>query len=130
MKVLSWFGKAGLFGYANWVAVLGGALLLGSIIAGSYLKGRSDGKGLERAKWERSVKKTIEDRWQAYVEINKEDLELTSKVEDSIQQRREEIDNAKADIPDQGLTDRQRVRACAELRRQGRSCPVFTPPTR
>lgn len=56
------------------------------------------------------------------MEAATEDAETKTVGEQTIAERRKELDNATANIPDQGLTDRQRARVCAELRRQGTPC--------
>lgn len=122
MAIFRWFLKAGLGGYANWVSVAGIGLVLMALGTGIYIKGRVDGKNLERISWEKHVDTVIENRWKAKVKADTQDLQTRNQGNTAIEQRREGLDNAKQDLPDQGLTDRQRARGCAELQRQGRGC--------
>lgn len=104
--------------------------ILGAILL-AWLWGNSrydDGRDDERAVQEQRDKQAREQQQKNEREAAANDSKTKREGEKTITDRRKDLDDAKADLPDQGLTDRQRVRACAELRRQGQACPPATSP--
>jgi hypothetical protein len=98
-----------------------GGLLCGALW-GAYCWSWDRGRDHERAAWEARVKEVREKRQETAAAAAKTDVETATQSSAAITEKRKEIDNATANLPDQGLTPRQRARACAELRRQGRGC--------
>jgi hypothetical protein len=78
----------------------------------------------ERLAWVEKVADIRKERDAANVKAIEADTLMAAASELLIQQERREIDSATRDIPDQGLTARQRARTCIELRRQGRRCEL------
>ncbi|MXP43003.1 hypothetical protein [Allopontixanthobacter sediminis] len=111
-----------------WQVWAGIAALL--IVGLAYCQGVDAGETKERAKWEKQVAEIRAERDAAMARATKTDTKINEEGTAAIEGRRKELDDAKANLPDQGLTDRQRARACAELQRQGRGCEVFTPGAR
>lgn len=110
----------GLIKRVPWQVWCGIAVVLTAWLWGNYRE--AEGRADERAAWEQKVEdlqKRLDDAMQA---ASEEDTKTEADINAGIAERRKELDNATADLPDQGLTDRQRARACAELRRQGREC--------
>lgn len=89
---------------------------------GAYCWSWDRGRDHERAAWEARVKEVREKRLETAAAAAKTDVETAAQSSAAITEKRKEIENATANLPDQGLTARQRARACAELRRQGRGC--------
>ena len=65
----------------------------------------------------------IEKRVAAAIAAYKRDQAIKDGGEAAIAKRRKELDDATANLPDQPLSERQRARACRELRSQGISGP-------
>lgn len=103
------------------------------LIAGAWWIDRSHqydlGRADEREAWEAEVASIRAERAALALVVADQDAQLAAKANQTIEERREELDNAVADIPDQALTDRQRARVCAERLRQGRRCEVSSGPT-
>ena len=74
------------------------------------------------ALWEVAVDQIVEERMEIALAAAVKDADITADGVEAIEDLREEIDDAVANLPDQVLTDRQLARACAELRRQGGDC--------
>ena len=53
-----------------------------------------------------------------------QDTQTKQGGEKVITERREKLDAEKQGVPDGPLTERQRIRGCGELRRQGQKCPT------
>ena len=85
-----------------------------------YAAGRAE----EAEAWEAEVAEIRRERDAAAAKAKRADLALRAAGLETISERRKELDNATADLPDQGLTPRQRARVCAELRRTGRRCEL------
>lgn len=100
-------------------AIIAGVVILACNL--SYCTGRNHGRDAERAIWQAKVAKAQEAAQKAAEAANTRDEALRQKGQDIIDKRKE-LDDATADIPDQGLSARQRARVCAELRRQGSPC--------
>jgi len=105
-------------GLAEWIR-LGVVTVL--VAVSSFTLGQCDGQKTERHAWERKIEQdkaaqAIRER-QADFELQKERAGAT----DEARARQKEIDDATRNLPDQGLTARQRARACAELRRQAQA---------
>ena len=81
----------------------------------------------ERAVNEAAVAKIRAERDALAVVLATEDQTIATGGQTAIEERRKVLDNATEDLPDQGLTDRQRARVCSELRRQGQRCEFLTP---
>lgn len=98
------------------------ALLIGALVYGKvqYAQGKAD----ERAAWEEEVQRIKDERNALAVVVEQQDREIAAAANQTIEERRKELDNAVANIPDQALTPRQRARVCAERVRQGRRCEV------
>lgn len=94
------------------------ALIVWRIDARGYARGKADANRI----WNAAVEKVVAERIRTGIEAARRDDAIRRGGEAAINERRKEIDDANATLPDQGLTDRQRSRACAELRRQGRDC--------
>lgn len=108
------WGLAGLF------AVLVALWLWGN---GRYHAGERH----ERAAWEA---KSAEMKAQAE-QLQRMAGDLRNRAETlqraALARNRQEVDNALRDIPDQGVSARQRARACIELRRQGQNPAACQP---
>lgn len=89
---------------------------------GAYCWSWDRGRDHERDAWEAKVEEIRAKREQTADTAAKIDVETATQSSAAITEKRKEIDNATANLPDQGLTARQRARACAELRRQGSGC--------
>lgn len=88
------------------------------------------GEHRHSAGYNQRVKEEAEEQRQAEeeqerkrIEAERGDKKTKNSGDKAIADRRKDLDDAKANLPDQGLTARQRARACAELRRQGKVCP-------
>lgn len=97
------------------------ALLCGALYA-AYSWSWDRGRDHERAEWQAQVEKVRAKRRKAAELAAEDDAKIAAEAATPITEKRKEIDNATANLPDQSLTARQRARACAELRRQGRGC--------
>lgn len=106
---------------SNIVQMIMVALLFGSI---GFFTGCQHGKAIEAAAWEKDVQKKVDARWRAKVAADRRDQAISDGGKKVIEDRRKELDNENSKLPDQGLTDRQRNRRCAELRRQGQRCEL------
>jgi|TARA_R100000479_G_scaffold176487_1_gene131359 hypothetical protein len=100
-----------------WAAI---GLIIAAVIWGNHRY--DDGREEERAAWEEKVAEIRAERDEAMKLATDMDKALAAAGIATIEDRRKELDDATADIPDQELTPRQRARACAELQRQGRGC--------
>lgn len=102
------------FARSWWKAALG-ALLAAPLF---FLLGQCDGKKIERQDWEAKVArdKAAQAGRERAADANLE--RQRTRDDAAARQRREEIDHATQGIPDQAPSDRQRARACLELRRQ------------
>lgn len=106
-------------GVARWWK-LGAGIVLGALLCMplAYCKGKGDGKQVERAAWQRQADRI---RLAAEQTARAADLVRASSQAASsrqISEERKEVDHASASLPDRPTTDRQRGRACIELRRQ------------
>lgn len=103
---------AKLLSYALTILAIGGALY------GAYCWAWDQGRDHERNRWEQAAKKAREKRQEQADQAETQDVETRTQTTTAIDERRKELEDATAKIPDQGLSDRQRARAAAELRRQ------------
>ncbi|MFN3473584.1 MAG: hypothetical protein ACK4ZW_06010 [Blastomonas sp.] len=87
----------------------------------SYCTGRKHGRDTERASWQAKAAKAEKAAQRASEAANARDEQLRQTGRDIITKRKE-LDDAVANLPDQGPSARQRARICAELRRQGSPC--------
>jgi hypothetical protein len=97
------------------------ALLCG-FLWGFYSWSWDRGRDHERSAWQAKVEQVREKRQKTADDAADADAKTAAEAATPITETRKEIDNATANLPDQGLSARQRARACAELRRQGRGC--------
>lgn len=110
---------------AKLVAYVGVPLLIIAALAGGlwWLRADaySDGEKAERGRWETKIERAKAE--QAKRERTADANLQTQKGRDdaAAAARQQEIDNATRNIPDQGLSARQRARACLELRRQAKA---------
>jgi hypothetical protein len=111
---------------ASWGIV---ALAIGAALWGAYSWAYGQGVIAERAANEAEVAAIRKERDAAMVRATKTDAGIAEKGSAAITEKRKEIDDAIKGLPDKTLSDRQRARACAELRRTGRGCQpsAFTP---
>lgn len=121
MMVLPAFLAAGALrqGIARWWK-LGAGVLLGALLIMplGYCKGRGDGQRIERAAWQHQADRI---RLAAEQTARAADMlrgESRAGADKRISDERKEVDHASESIPDRAVTDRQRSRACIELRRQ------------
>lgn len=93
-------------------------LLTGLVGAASFITGQCEGKRAERAHWEAEVARIALKA--AQLQRTADQILARARVIDAarIATNRQEIDNAVRNIPDQGLTDRQRAVFCVRLRRE------------
>lgn len=82
----------------------------------AYCRGHSAGVSSERASWERKSAVIVAKRVAAALHAEKRDAAIKAQGQDIIN-RRKELDSATADIPDQGLSARQRARVDRERMR-------------
>lgn len=106
-------------GVARWWK-LGVGIALGVLLCMplAYCKGKGDGKWVERAAWQHQVDRI---RIAAEQTARAADMVRASSQAASVRQisdERKEVDDASASLPVRATTDRQRGRACIELRRQ------------
>lgn len=92
------------------------------LLWGAYDWAWDRGRDHERAEWQAEVEKVREKRRKASELAAEADAKIAADAATPITDKRKEIDNATANLPDQNLSARQRARACAELRRTGRGC--------
>lgn len=116
----AFFGAAALrAGLMRWwklgVGVVIGALL---ILPLGYCKGRSDGKAMERVAWQRQADRIRIAAEQTARAADMVRASAQANADRQISDERKEVDHANASIPNRPTTDRQRSRACIELRRQ------------
>lgn len=107
---------AHLLSYAIVIAAIGGA------VYGAYCWAWDRGRDHERAEWNKEVAKVRKARTEAMQRASEADAKRAAEGAKPIIEKRKEIDNATANLPDQSPSARQRARGCAELRRQGRGC--------
>ena len=98
------------------------AALLCGAVWGAYRWSWDRGRDHERAAWQAKVEVVREARRKTADDAAAADAKTAAEAAIPITEKRKEIDNATANLPDQGLTPRQRARACAELLTQGRGC--------
>ena len=105
----------------KWAARLATPLLILAIVMIvaplSYCKGRSDGVNGERIKHERALREALEDLRTREAGANDAATAGEGEAAEKIEIRREEIDDAIANIPTIGLDERRLRIACIELRR-------------
>lgn len=106
-------------GVARWWK-LGAGIVLGALLCMplAYCKGKGDGKQVERAAWQRQadrIRLAAEQTARAADMVRASSQAVTSR---QISDERKEVDNVSASLPNRPVTDRQRARACIELRRQ------------
>ena len=91
----------------------------------SYCAGERSGKAEERSKWEAEVAEIRAEREEAAKRAEELDDALAIQIAATITQRRQELDDVTANLPDQELTARQCARIDSELRRarRGRELP-------
>ena len=84
----------------------------------------NDGKRDERAAWE--AKATELARQAAILQRRADQLRQSAEQLDRarIARNRQEVNDALRNVADQATSDRQRIRACIELRRQGQNPPA------
>lgn len=121
---------SGPWGWVAWIwknkKLIAG--VLGWLLIGpAWLHGCSHGQNIERLENEKNVAAIIAKRWKAKVAADRRDHAIATRGAAIIRDRRKDLDNAKINIPDQGLTARQRANACAQLRRQGKGCESLAP---
>lgn len=113
---------------AKLIAYVGIPLLILAAIAGSvwFLRhdAYKDGQRDERAAWELKAAemKALAEKLQRKADQLRQTAEQADRSR--IATNRKEVDDATRNIPDQGTSDRQRTRACIELRRQGQNPPA------
>lgn len=83
----------------------------------SYCSGYRRGVSVERASWQAKSAAIIERRVAAGLAAEKRDSAIKAQGQ-AIIDRRKELDDATAGIPDQGLSDRQRARVQRERLRE------------
>lgn len=95
---------------------LAAGMLLGALLCAPLAY--CEGKKAERSHWNAKVAEIA--RQAAEIQRLADEVRRHAEQLDRarIASNRQEVDNAVRDIPDQGLTDRQRARVCVELRRQ------------
>lgn len=105
------------------------ALAIAAALYGAYSWAYGRGANDERARWEAKVTAIRRERDKAMERAVKTDQELMARGLRPITENRKGIDDAVKGLPDKTLSDRQRARACAELRRtgRGRQPSAFTP---
>ena len=113
-----WFTKR----VAGAVSGLTVVALLCGLLWGFYSWSWDRGRDHERAEWNAEFAKVRAKRQKTAETAADADAKTAAEAATPITEKRKEIDNATANLPDQGLSARQRARACAELRRQGRGC--------
>lgn len=121
-------GKAwGALSSIPWQVWMIGALVVAIPVNGCVQHGR--GVDQERAANEAEVERIRAERAALALLVAEQDKLIAEGGIKAIEERRQELDNAVSNIPDQELSPRQRARACAELLRQGRRCelPATTP---
>ena len=87
---------------------------------GAYCWAWDQGRDHERQAWNDKVSEIRAKRQSQADRAATGDVVIADQATTAIEDRRKELDNATAKLPDQELTPRQRARADAELRRQGR----------
>ena len=97
-------------------AAIGVLVLCGA----SYCTGERYGRSEERAAWEAQVAEIRAEREALAVKVEELDEALAIQVAATITQRRQELDDVTANLPDQELSARQCARIDSELRRAGR----------
>ncbi|HCT35089.1 MAG TPA: hypothetical protein DF966_18235 [Sulfitobacter sp.] len=112
------------FTFKVWLAVCAALL---ACIPLAYCKGQGDGKALERIDQIEADAEAAEESANIERDSAAQDHKTKQEGEGVIAERRKDHDNAKQGIPDQPLTDRQSVRRCSELRRQGKACAPASP---
>ena len=95
-------------------------LAIASAVYGAYCWAWDRGRDHERGEWQAEVTKIRKARDDAMVKARKYDKIVADKGNAAITKKRKEIDDETANLPDQGLTARQRARANTELRRKQR----------
>ena len=117
--ILSWLMSAVSFLKGlPWQIYAGvGVLLLCGL---SYCAGERTGREDERAAWEQEVAEIRAERDEAAKRAAMADEALADQVAKNILERRKELDDATANIPDQELSARQCARVAQLLRREGR----------
>lgn len=109
------------------------AWLLGCVAALALLYGaysaiyRAGERGADR-RWEAKTAEIRSARDAMALKAAELDALLARETSAPVKEKRKEIDDAVANLPDQGLSPRQRARACAELRRQGFGCETPAAP--
>lgn len=96
MNKLAWLGKAGLFGYANWIWIAGAALVLIASHTAAYFTGRDHGADAVEARLAAAQVEALED---ALVAIEKADAKAgtrTAEFEAAQDILKQEIEDAKA----------------------------------
>lgn len=112
----------------KWIALALGVLSVLAIIFFS-VKGYADaryeaGQLEERAIWQNAI---AEQRQKVLEAQRAADALLNAQVDrddEAISKNRKELEDAVSQIPDQDTSDRQRARACFELRRSGNAPPA------
>ncbi|KPF74578.1 hypothetical protein IP68_12525 [Blastomonas sp. AAP25] len=107
----------GFFGKIKIYLIIAGVCL--ACVNLAYCRGHSAGVNSERAAWQAKSAAIIAARVKAALLAEKRDAVIKAQGQDIID-RRKELDSATADIPDQGLSARQRARADSERLRAGR----------
>lgn len=87
---------------------------------GAYCWAWDQGRDHERTAWNEKIQEIRAKRQRQADTAATGDVAIADQATTAIEDRRKELDNATAKLPDQGLTPRQRARSDAELRRQGR----------
>lgn len=117
-------GVAALAGWRLW----GLLALIGAIAIGAaYLVGRSHGAAAEAEEWHEAAVEAAAELATRTAAANDKLRSSRTMSDAAIAGQRKELDDATTEIPDRPLGDRQRGRACLELRRQARAAGAPDP---